>query len=123
MTWWTRPGAGGLDHGLDRRLVRSVGRHELGLPANMLAALPAGGGTVPDAAPEADAANVTAPVAGTLTLWQAEDGEAVEPGQVIAVIEAMKMETRVEAHRAGKLTRIAAQGAVLGFDAPLARID
>ncbi|HRM75571.1 MAG TPA: acetyl/propionyl-CoA carboxylase subunit alpha, partial [Paracoccus sp. (in: a-proteobacteria)] len=98
-------------------------RHELGLPANMLAALPAGGGTVPDAAPEADAANVTAPVAGTLTLWQAEDGEAVEPGQVIAVIEAMKMETRVEAHRAGKLTRIAAQGAVLGFDAPLARID
>ena len=78
---------------------------------------------VPDAAPEADAANVTAPVAGTLTLWQAEDGEAVEPGQVIAVIEAMKMETRVEAHRAGKLSRIAAEGAVLGFDAPIARID
>ncbi|WP_374635794.1 biotin carboxylase N-terminal domain-containing protein [Paracoccus sp. (in: a-proteobacteria)] len=99
-------------------------RHELGLPANLLAALPAAGGTaMPETAPETDAARVAAPVAGTLTLWQAEDGAAVEAGQVIAVIEAMKMETRVEAHRAGKLTRIAAQGATLGFDAPLARID
>ena len=58
-----------------------------------------------------------------MTLWQAEEGAQVEPGQVIAVIEAMKMETRVEAHRAGKLSRIAAQGDTLGFDAPLARID
>ena len=90
----------------------------------LLAALPAAAGAaMPETAPETDAARVAAPVAGTLTLWQAEDGAAVEAGQVIAVIEAMKMETRVEAHRAGKLTRIAAQGATLGFDAPLARID
>ena len=100
-------------------------RHELGLPATLLAALPAGGGavTAPGDAPAIDEATVTAPVAGTLTLWQAEEGAQVEPGQVIAVIEAMKMETRVEAHRAGKLSRIAAQGDTLGFDAPLARID
>ncbi|WP_313353117.1 acetyl-CoA carboxylase biotin carboxyl carrier protein subunit [Paracoccus sp. (in: a-proteobacteria)] len=55
-------------------------------------------------------------------MWQAEDGAEVEAGQVVAVIEAMKMETRIEAHRAGKLTRIAAQGDVLAFGAPLARI-
>ncbi len=99
-------------------------RHELGLPANLLAALPAGGAAAPAAeGPTADAAVLAAPVAGTLTLWQAEDGETVEAGQAIAVIEAMKMETRIEAHRPGKLTRLAAQGDVLGFDAALARID
>ncbi|KRW94780.1 acetyl/propionyl-CoA carboxylase subuit alpha [Paracoccus sp. MKU1] len=97
-------------------------RHELGLPANLLSALPAGGAPAVQAAPEADEAVLTAPVPGTLTLWQAEDGAEVEPGQVVAVIEAMKMETRIEAHRAGKLTRIAAQGEVLGFGAALARI-
>ncbi len=99
-------------------------RHELGLPANLLAALPAAGRALPAIdAPAVDESTVTAPVAGTLTLWQAGDGDRVEAGQVIAVIEAMKMETRVEAHRAGKLSRIAVEGAVLGFDAPIARID
>ncbi|MGA0613135.1 acetyl/propionyl/methylcrotonyl-CoA carboxylase subunit alpha [Paracoccus sp. KR1-242] len=98
-------------------------RHELGLPANLLAALPTGGGSlVDDSTPEADDATVTAPVAGTLTLWQAEEGAEVEAGQVIAVIEAMKMETRIEAHRAGKLSRLVEAGATLGFGAAVARI-
>ncbi|MBT0780433.1 biotin carboxylase N-terminal domain-containing protein [Paracoccus sp. pheM1] len=96
-------------------------RHELGLPANLLAALPSGGAPA-EAAPETDEAVLAAPVPGTLTLWQAEDGAEVEQGQVVAVIEAMKMETRIEAHRAGRLIRIAAQGEVLGFGAALARI-
>ncbi|RDW13099.1 acetyl/propionyl/methylcrotonyl-CoA carboxylase subunit alpha [Paracoccus thiocyanatus] len=96
-------------------------RHELGLPADLLAALPRG---VPaaQAAPKTDKSVLTAPVPGTLTLWQAEDGAKVEQGQIVATIEAMKMETRIEAHRAGRLTRIAAQGDVLGFGDPLARI-
>ncbi|WP_193668131.1 acetyl/propionyl/methylcrotonyl-CoA carboxylase subunit alpha [Paracoccus kondratievae] len=99
-------------------------RHELGLPANLLAALPAGGAAVPQVAKaEVDAAVLTAPVPGTLTLWQVEDGAEVEEGQLVAVIEAMKMETRIEAHQSGKLTRIAEQGAVLAFGAPLARIS
>ncbi|WP_018001147.1 biotin carboxylase N-terminal domain-containing protein [Paracoccus sp. N5] len=97
-------------------------RHELGLPANLLAALPSGGAPA-EAAPEADEAVLTAPVPGTLTLWQVEDGAAVEAGQVVAVIEAMKMETRVEAHRAGRLERLADAGASLAFGAVLARIE
>src|SRR5690606_16424399 len=78
-------------------------RHELGLPADLLAALPPG---VPaaQAAPKTDRAVLTAPVPGTLTLWQAENGAKVEQGQIVATIEAMKMETRIEAHRAGRLT-------------------
>lgn len=96
-------------------------RHELGLPANLLAQMPPGA-AAPEPAPRTDETELTAPVAGTLTLWQVEDGAPVEPGQVVAVIEAMKMETRVEAHRAGSLTRIADEGAALDFGAALARI-
>ena len=99
-------------------------RHELGLPAGLLAALPRGGGAVEAVAAEQhDEALLRAPVAGTLTLWQAEDGAGVEAGQIVAVIEAMKMETRIEAHRAGRLSRLAEAGQMLGHDAPLARID
>ncbi|WP_323718065.1 acetyl/propionyl/methylcrotonyl-CoA carboxylase subunit alpha [Paracoccus aminovorans] len=96
-------------------------RHELGLPGNLLAQMPQGT-AVGETAPEADAAALTAPVAGTLTLWQVEDGAEVEAGQVVAVIEAMKMETRVEAHRKGRLTRATEEGATLGFGEALARI-
>lgn len=100
-------------------------RHELGLPAGLLAGLAAGGGDAscdrPAVSPT-DKASVTAPVAGTLTLWQAADGAMVKAGQVIAVIEAMKMETRIEAHRDGRLTHAAEQGDMLAFGAVLARI-
>lgn len=95
-------------------------RHELGLPANLMAMAP--GAPAAEAAPEADDATVTAPVPGTLTAWQVEDGAQVEAGQVIAVMEAMKMETRVEAHRAGRISQVAKAGEVLGFGVPLARI-
>lgn len=98
-------------------------RHELGLPANMLAALPQGAAMETAAGEPHDEAVLRSPVAGTLTLWHAEDGETVEPGQALATVEAMKMETRVEAHRKGKLARIARLGQPLTHDAPLARID
>jgi len=95
-------------------------RHDLALPQGLLAL----GAPMPGAAPPAvDADVLTAPVAGTLTLWQAEDGAQVEAGQVIAVMEAMKMETRIEAQRAGRLTRLTPAGAALAQGDPLARID
>ena len=96
-------------------------RHELGLPAGIMAAAP--GAPAPQAMPETDEATVTTPVPGTLTAWQVDDGAAVEAGQVIAVMEAMKMETRVEAHRAGRISQTAKAGEVLGFGAALARIE
>ncbi|MCJ8140417.1 acetyl/propionyl/methylcrotonyl-CoA carboxylase subunit alpha [Falsirhodobacter halotolerans] len=96
-------------------------RHELGLPQGLLSALPQGDAPVVPATP-ADQDTVPAPVAGTLTLWQVADGTDVAEGEVIAVMEAMKMETRVEAPKAGRLEQIAKAGDTLGFDAPLARI-
>ena len=44
---------------------------------------------------------ILTPVAGNLHTWVVEDGEAVSAGQVIAVVEAMKMETSVLAPCAG----------------------
>lgn len=99
-------------------------RHEIGLPAAFLSALPAGGSEASaPAAPEADEATLTAPISGTLTMWQMEDGAEVTAGNVIAVMEAMKMETRIEAHRAGRLVHQAEVGQALDFAAPLARIE
>ena len=42
---------------------------------------------------------------GTVVTWLAQDGEDVTEGQPVLVVEAMKMETPVKAHRAGTLRR------------------
>lgn len=99
-------------------------RHELGLPGNLL--LQGAGSGVPGgemvAEPAAEPAAVTAPLAGTLALWQVADGAEVAEGEVIAVIEAMKMETRIEAHRAGRLQILVPTGRGLAYGEVLARI-
>lgn len=99
-------------------------RHELGLPAGVLAMAPAGqvAAEVAAQAP-AGAETLTAPVAGTLTLWKIADGAEVAEGDVVAVIEAMKMETSIEAHRAGRLSHVASAGSTVGFGAALCRIE
>lgn len=95
-------------------------RHRLGLPASLLAGL--AGGLPPTAtaadtpAPAAEAANpkaLQAPMAGNLLAWKAEDGAPVQTGQVIAVLEAMKMETTLTAHRSGRLRQHASAGSAL----------
>jgi acetyl-CoA/propionyl-CoA carboxylase biotin carboxyl carrier protein len=44
---------------------------------------------------------VVSPMQGTVLSVPVADGDEVEPGQVICVVEAMKMENEVHAHRAG----------------------
>ncbi len=81
-------------------------RHELGLPAALLrgVSLNAAGTTSESAAPEIiDPQAVLTPVAGNLHTWVVEDGESVSAGQVIAVVEAMKMETSVLAPCEGQV--------------------
>ena len=86
---------------------------QLGLPARLLAALMGGGGAA-GAAGAADGAaagsadgELSAPMNGNLVKWLAEDGAEVAAGDPVAVLEAMKMETTVAAHRAGTLARSA----------------
>ncbi len=97
-------------------------RHELGLPANLLGTLPSGSTVAPVDALQKDTGGLAAPISGMLNLWQVEDGAVVEAGEVVAVMEAMKMETRVAADRAGRLTHAVPVGASVAYGETIARI-
>ena len=67
-----------------------------------------------------DGAKITAPVAGLVLNVFAEPGQSVVAGQTLALIEAMKMETRVTAIHAGRVIRVHAQaGAQIAMQALL----
>ncbi len=51
---------------------------------------------------------VASPMQGTVLDVKVADGDVVEAGQVIAIVEAMKMENEVTAHRAGTVRDVAA---------------
>lgn len=53
-----------------------------------------------------DGEGVRAPLAGTVARIPVEEGEAIEAGTVIVVLEAMKMETEITAPAAGTVGRI-----------------
>ncbi|MEG2578622.1 MAG: acetyl-CoA carboxylase biotin carboxyl carrier protein subunit, partial [Glutamicibacter sp.] len=80
---------------------------QLGLPAALTNALrntPGAGtaaATQDDAAGQVDAAAVPSTMDGNLVRFAAEDGSAVAEGQSIAIVEAMKMESTITAHRDG----------------------
>ena len=49
---------------------------------------------------------VVAPLSGSVARILVEEGQAIEDGQVLLVLEAMKMETEITAPHAGKVARI-----------------
>jgi acetyl-CoA/propionyl-CoA carboxylase biotin carboxyl carrier protein len=49
---------------------------------------------------------VVSPMQGTVLAVEVEEGEDIEAGQVLCIIEAMKMENEVRAHRAGRVTEL-----------------
>ncbi|TQL70194.1 acetyl-CoA/propionyl-CoA carboxylase biotin carboxyl carrier protein [Nocardioides albertanoniae] len=103
-------------------------RMVLGLPEDLLRAL-AAGGTVgetdadAEAGVEADPGVIEAPVPGVLVSWLVGDGEQVTEGQDVAAIDAMKMETRVAAHRAGVLAHGTDVGGAVAMGDPLGKIS
>lgn len=83
---------------------------QLGLPADLLNAVRHGSATTPGNSGAQDTEEVnegelTAPMAGNLVSFAVEDGAPVTQGQTIAILEAMKMESPVPAHRSGIFTR------------------
>ncbi|MFA1626756.1 biotin carboxylase N-terminal domain-containing protein [Rhizobium mongolense] len=101
-------------------------RHEIGIPVALLAGL--GGLAGQDtglaiAARAEDTSSVTTPISGTLQAFKVQDGAEVAAGDLIAVIEAMKMETLVTASRAGKIRIKAQAGAYLQAGAEIARFE
>lgn len=85
--------------------------HRLGLPAGMFAQNPTI--TAQDQPATETAVSVEhllAPINGVISAWKVENGEQVEEGQVVAIMEAMKMEVPVLAHQSGVIQLIAQQG-------------
>jgi acetyl-CoA/propionyl-CoA carboxylase biotin carboxyl carrier protein len=49
---------------------------------------------------------VVSPMQGTVLAVEVDEGQEVEAGQVLCIIEAMKMENEVHAHRGGRVTEL-----------------
>jgi acetyl-CoA/propionyl-CoA carboxylase biotin carboxyl carrier protein len=75
------------------------------------------------AARAGDPGELRADMAGTVVKWLVEPGAEVAAGDPVVVLEAMKMETQVTAHRGGTVTDIRAKaGGVVNAGAVLATI-
>jgi acetyl-CoA/propionyl-CoA carboxylase biotin carboxyl carrier protein len=58
--------------------------------------------------------SLTAPMQGTIVKVAVADGDTVEAGQTVVVLEAMKMEQPLNAHKAGTVSGLSAEvGAVV----------
>jgi acetyl-CoA/propionyl-CoA carboxylase biotin carboxyl carrier protein len=112
-----------VEGGLIRSFVEIDGkRHILGLPASLFSDMairpPPTSSVTPDSKDV-----LTAPIPGTLRQWLVEDGSTVAEGMVVALIEAMKMETRVVAPKAGRIHLKAQAGSFVAAGAEMAVID
>jgi acetyl-CoA/propionyl-CoA carboxylase biotin carboxyl carrier protein len=110
---------------LQRMVIEIDGRRvAIALPPTLLSGL-AGATAGPQALPAAPATSaqaVSAPVSGTLLVWKVQDGDTVAEGQPIAVMEAMKMEMQIVAHRAGRIALQAAAASYLEAGTAIAHI-
>jgi acetyl-CoA/propionyl-CoA carboxylase, biotin carboxylase, biotin carboxyl carrier protein len=129
---WSGAPAEGAEPEPRERVVVEVGgrRLEVVLPARLAGAGPAGAGTgglsapgVPAAGPRKPARRaagkragsaaggnaLTSPMQGTIVKIAVTDGQQVAEGDLVVVLEAMKMEQPVNAHRGGIVTGLAAQ--------------
>ena len=67
---------------------------------------------------------LVAPMQGTVIKYAVEEGDEVAEGELVCVLEAMKMENTIMAHRAGTVTSVAfAAGEVVESGAVLATIE
>ena len=101
--------------------------HRLGLPAGLFAQSATGAGATAlqdQATPhsEQNEQQLLAPMNGLLTAWKVAAGDQVEQGQVVAIMEAMKMEVQVVAQRRGVIQDLAKLHSSYNADAVLAEI-
>jgi acetyl-CoA/propionyl-CoA carboxylase biotin carboxyl carrier protein len=77
----------------------------------------------PDTGRSGDDALLRSPIQGTVVRVAVGPGDSVTRGQTICVVEAMKMENDVTAHRSGVLTTVAATpGMAIRVGDPIAEI-
>ena len=61
------------------------------------------------AAPKAPAGSVSSPMPGTILKVNVAQGDTVQAGQTVLVLEAMKMENEIAAPKAGVIAQLAVQ--------------
>jgi acetyl-CoA/propionyl-CoA carboxylase biotin carboxyl carrier protein len=92
-------------------------------------AAPAGGKRPPKRERKAGGAaasgdDVVAPLQGSIFKVEIAEGDEVVEGALLVVIEAMKMENEITAHKAGKVTSLAVEvGASINAGDPIAKIE
>jgi acetyl-CoA/propionyl-CoA carboxylase biotin carboxyl carrier protein len=65
-----------------------------------------------------------APMTGTVVALSVAEGQTVQAGDTVLVMEAMKMEQPLQAHRSGRIAKLtAAVGDVVGAGEPVCRIE
>ncbi|MBO9110891.1 MULTISPECIES: acetyl/propionyl/methylcrotonyl-CoA carboxylase subunit alpha [Agrobacterium] len=100
-------------------------RVSVGLPNLLLSGLGAvsgGNAAAPGASVKEKEGEIIAPVSGTLQSFKVTNGETVSKGDLLAVMEAMKMETQIVATKAGKVRLIVKEGDYLQAGAALLEI-
>jgi acetyl-CoA/propionyl-CoA carboxylase biotin carboxyl carrier protein len=103
---------------------------EVVLPGGLGAVATAGGGakkpkrkTGGGGAAAASGDSLTSPMQGTVVKIAVEDGQEVAEGDLVVVIEAMKMEQPINAHKAGTISNLSATvGETIGAGAVVADI-
>ena len=78
----------------------NIGSAPVRLPASPTPA------AAPDALPVNDAKVCRSPVSGIVVRVAAQVGQSLQPGDILLVLEAMKMETNITAPSAGKIATI-----------------
>ncbi len=67
---------------------------------------------------------LVSPIQGTVLKVPVKDGDEVEDGALICVVEAMKMENEITAHRAGTVTELSVtEGASVAAGGVIAKIQ
>jgi acetyl-CoA/propionyl-CoA carboxylase biotin carboxyl carrier protein len=104
-------------------------RVEVSLPVGLIGGVadhvspPSGAPSGEGAHAAVDADTVVAPMQGNVIKVAVEDGQQVAEGDLVIVLEAMKMENPVTAHKAGIVTGLAVQpGAFITQGAPIAQL-
>ena len=98
---------GGGTSSLSRRPPERVSRPVQAVPAAQAAAAPQATSPAPAApASSGPAGSVVSPMPGTILDVKVKEGDAVSVGQVVVILEAMKMETEIVSEVAGSVAAV-----------------
>lgn len=102
--------------------------HQFGFPTSLFSGLTLSSGAAPvsnesSEVTEQQKDQVLSPMTGVLLSWQVQDGTVVKESEVIAVMEAMKMETPITAHQSGVIHFSVQAGELCSEDDVIATIQ